>query len=586
MANALGIIGNCSYSALLREGSVEWMCWPRPDSSFVFGPLLDREKGGAFVVEGTDATEVTQEYVENTNVLRTVFRGDESAFELLDFAPRFQLYHRFFKPSMLVRILRPLEGEPRARVRCRPTYEYGLDDIGSWRASNHIEFTGFPAPVRLTTNVPLTYVEDERPFLLEHDHHFVLTWGEPLEAGLEETAERFLERTLDYWRRWVKGTRVPRDYQHEVVRSALALKLHQYEDTGALLAATTTSLPEHPGSGRTWDYRFCWLRDAYFTLNALERLGHAEEMEHFLGYLRNLCEDQDGVLQPAYRINGDKEAEERILEHLSGFRGDGPVRIGNQAFQHVQNDVYGEMILAVSRLFLDTRFVGEIPPATAVELVRGLVDQIEARLDEPDAGLWEFRGKSNLHSFSVLMHWAGARRASEVAEALGEDDLAERSHRIEERAATLLLERCWNEEVGALTQVAGEPQLDAALLLAVHLGFFAPDDPRAATHVDAIRAALSVDGGLLRRYAVQDDFGHMEAAFTVCTFWLVEALAIIGRTDEATELFDRLLTLHNGLGLYSEDILPDSLEQSGNFPQTYSHVGLINAAFKLSRRWD
>jgi GH15 family glucan-1,4-alpha-glucosidase len=586
MAYGLGIIGNCSYSALLRDGSVEWLCWPRLDSSFVFGPILDRERGGAFVVEGVDSTEVEQGYVENTNVLRTVFRGPGGEFELIDFAPRFQLYQRFFKPSMLIRILRPLSGEPRARVRCRPTYEYGLADTGSWRASNHIAYTGFPVPVRLTTNVPLTYVEDERPFLLEGERHLVLTWGEPLEAGLEETAERFLERTLDYWRRWVKGTRIPRDYQGEVVRSALALKLHQYEDTGALLAATTTSLPEHPGSGRTWDYRFCWLRDAYFTLNALERLGHSEEMELFLEYLRNIAEEREGVLQPAYRINGSAEAPERELEHLSGFNGDGPVRIGNQAFEHVQNDVYGEMVLAVSRLFLDTRFVGEIPPLTAVEIVQTLLDQIEARLEEPDAGLWEFRERSRLHSFSVLMHWAGSRRAVEVAEALGAGDLAERARSIEQRAAELLATRCWNDEVGALTQVAGEPQLDAALLLAVHLGYLTPEDPRATSHVDAIRSALSVDGGLLRRYTSPDDFGTPRAAFTVCTFWLVEALAILGRTDEARELFERLLSLHNGLGLYSEDILPDSLEQSGNFPQTYSHVGLINAAFRLSRRWD
>jgi GH15 family glucan-1,4-alpha-glucosidase len=586
MAYGLGIIGNCSYSALLRDGSVEWLCWPRLDSSFVFGPILDRERGGGFVVEGIDATEVEQGYIENTNVLRTVFRGPGGEFELIDFAPRFQLYQRFFKPSMLIRILRPLSGEPRARVRCRPTYEYGLADTGSWRASNHIAYTGFPVPVRLTTNVPLTYVEDERPFLLEGERHLVLTWGEPLEAGLEETAERFLERTLDYWRRWVKGTRIPRDYQGEVVRSALALKLHQYEDTGALLAATTTSLPEHPGSGRTWDYRFCWLRDAYFTLNALERLGHSEEMELFLEYLRNIAEEREGVLQPAYRINGSAEAPERELEHLSGFNGDGPVRIGNQAFEHVQNDVYGEMVLAVSRLFLDTRFVGEIPPLTAVEIVQTLLDQIEARLEEPDAGLWEFRERSRLHSFSVLMHWAGSRRAIEVAEALGAGDLAERARSIEQRAAELLATRCWNDEVGALTQVAGEPQLDAALLLAVHLGYLTPEDPRATSHVDAIRSALSVDGGLLRRYTSPDDFGTPRAAFTVCTFWLVEALAILGRTDEARELFERLLSLHNGLGLYSEDILPDSLEQSGNFPQTYSHVGLINAAFRLSRRWD
>ncbi len=586
MAYGLGIIGNCSYSALLREGSVEWLCWPRPDSSFVIGPLLDRERGGVFAVEGVGADEVHQEYVANTNVLRTVFRGPGGEFELYDFAPRFQLYQRFFKPSMLVRILRPISGEPRARVRCHPTYEYGLMEAGSWRASNHIEYTGFPAPVRLTTNVPLTYVEDERPFLLEEDRHLVLTWGEPLEAGLEETAERFLERTLDYWRRWVKGSRVTRDYQAEVIRSALALKLHQYEDTGALLAATTTSIPEHPGSGRTWDYRFCWLRDAFFTLNAFERLGHPEEMELFLEYLRNLSEDNESTLQPAYRINGDSEATERVLDHLAGYNGDGPVRIGNQAFEHVQNDVYGEMILAISRLFLDTRFVGDIPPRTAVEMVQGLVDQIDARLDEPDAGPWEFRGRTRLHSFTVLMHWAGARRAVEVAEALDADELAARARELERRAAELLDTRCWDDEIGALTQVAGEKQLDAALLLAVHLGYLEPDDPRATSHVDAIRKALSVDGSLLRRYTAPDDFGETRAAFTVCTFWLVEALAILGRTDEAKALFERLLGLHNGLGLYSEDLLPDTLVQSGNFPQTYSHVGLINAAFRLSRRWD
>jgi GH15 family glucan-1,4-alpha-glucosidase len=586
MTNALGIIGNCSYNALVREGSVEWLCWPRPDSSFVFGPLLDRERGGVFTVEGVDTQAVRQEYIENTNVLRTVFSGPAGEFELFDFAPRFLLFDRYFKPPMFVRVIRPLSGEPRAVVRCRPVYDYGLVEPTAWAASNHVEYRGFPAPVRLTTNVPLAYIEDERPFLLERDRHLVLTWGQPLEAGLEDTAERFLERTLDYWRRWVKGTRVPRDYQGEVIRSALALKLHQYEDTGALLAATTTSLPEHPGSGRNWDYRYCWLRDAYFTLNAFERLGHSEEMERFLEYLRNLAEEQEGVLGPVYRINGGSEAPERELDHLSGYKGEKPVRVGNQAFEHVQNDVYGEMVLAISRLFLDQRFVGAVPPRTALDTVEGLVAQIEARLEEADAGPWEFRERSRLHSFTVLMHWAGARRAVEVADALGAEDLAARAREVERRAAKLLETKCWNDDVGALTQVAGEPQLDASLLLAVHLGYLAPDDPRAASHVDAIRSALSVDGGLLRRYTAPDDFGVMHAAFTVCSFWLVEAMTMLGRIDEARELFERLLSLHNGLGLYSEDILPDTLEQSGNFPQTYSHVGLINAAFRLSRRWD
>ena len=586
MARGLGIIGNCAFNALVRDGSVEWMCWPRPDSSFVFGPLLDREKGGAFAIEGVDVKAVEQRYVENTNVMRTVFYTPEGDFELFDFAPRFVLYDRYYKPPMVVRVLRPIWGEPRAVVRCRPRYGYGEIEPTAWAASNHVEYRGFPAPVRLTTNVPLAYIEDERPFLLERDRHLVLTWGQPLEAGLEDTAERFLERTLDYWRRWVKDTRVPRDYQAEVIRSALVLKLHQYEDTGALLAAATTSLPEHPGSGRNWDYRYCWLRDAYFTLNSLERLGHSEEMERFLEYLRNLAEEEQGVLKPVYRINGSSDAPEREIDWLEGYNGEKPVRVGNQAFEHVQNDVYGEMVLAVSRLFLDMRFVGSVPPRTALETISGLLEQIETRLEEPDAGPWEFRERSRLHGFTVLMHWAGARRAVEVGEALGEEDLVRQARAVEERAAELLWTRLWNDEVGALTQVAGEPQLDAANLLAVHVGLLEPEDPRAASHVDAIRRELSVNGGLLRRYSTRDDFGVMEAAFTVCSFWLVEALTIIGRTDEARELFERLLSLHNGLGLYSEDILPETLEQSGNFPQTYSHVGLINAAFRLSRRWD
>ncbi len=385
MANGnppLGVIGNCSYLALVSAGSVEWLCWPRPDSSFVFGPLLDRERGGAFTIEGIGATDVEHSYLENTNVLRTVFTAPTGSFELIEFAPRFQQYDRAFKPSMLVRICRPLSGDPLVRIRCRPVYDYGRHVAPSWRASNHLEFAGLGAPLRLTTNVPLSYVEEERPFLLDRDCHLVLTYGEPLEAGLEGTAETFLERTVDYWREWVKRTRVPRDYQREVIRSALVLKLHSYEDTGALLAAATTSLPEHPGSGRTWDYRYCWLRDAYFTLNALERLGHAEEMELFLLFLRNLAEERGGELLPVYTISGGGEAEEIELTHLTGFHGNGPVRVGNQAFHHPQNDVYGEMILAVSRLMMDARFSGSIETPRAVELVEELLAQIDRRLDE------------------------------------------------------------------------------------------------------------------------------------------------------------------------------------------------------------
>jgi len=580
-----GIIGNCGYSALIEEGRVIWLCWPRFDSSFVFGELLDPSKGGAFAVESIEPKETRHEYLENTNVLRTVLESAHGSFEVLDFAPRFRLFERFYKPTMLVRILRPLSGEPLVRVRCEPTGNYGRERLGSWLASNHIQFQGLPWPLRLTTDIPLTYVAESRPFLLSKPHYLVLTCGEPLESPLEETSLRFLERTVDYWRQWVKSIRITKEFQREVIRSALVLKLHQYEDTGAIIASTTTSLPEFPGSGRNWDYRYCWLRDAYFALHAFERLGHFGEMERFLAYLRNICETHGDDLQPLYGINGDTQLTEQVLGHLHGYRGERPVRIGNQAHEHLQNDVYGEMILAVSRMLLDVRFASSEGFTGAQPLVHRLLKQIERRVEEPDAGPWELRNSKHLHTFTLLMHWAGARRAAEVGQVVGDSDLVERARTTAARARKLIMERCWNAELGALTQRAGAAHLDAATLLALHFGFLDPRSPEASSHVDAIRKGLQTDG-LLRRYNAEDDFGPQQAAFTVCSFWLAEALAIIGRLDEARELFARILPLGNPLGLFSEDIISATGQLAGNFPQTYSHVGLLNTAFRLSEPWD
>ena len=580
-----GIIGNCAHSALAEAGRIVWLCWPRMDSSPVFGSLLDEEKGGRFEVEAIGLRDVQQEYVENTNILRTVFTSDSGCFELLDFAPRFSKHGRPFKPRMLVRILRPLKGEPLVRVRIDPTYHYGRAEITRWTASNHIEFNGLPAPLRLTSNIPLTYLNEGRSFVLTHESHLVLTYGEPLQESIEHTSNHYYERTRDYWRNWVKRSHIPRDYQKEVIRSALVLKLHQFEETGAIIASTTTSLPEFPGSGRCWDYRFCWLRDAYFSLNAFERLGHFDEMERFLIYLRSILDTHGDDLQPLYGILGEAELTEEILDHLDGFRGEKPVRIGNQAHEHVQNDVYGEMILAISRMLLDSRFVGSEGLDGAGPLMEQLLGQIEQRLEDPDAGLWKSRGQVQLHTFTLLTHWAGARRAAEVGTVIDSSELRDRAHRVMKRVRSIIETRCFDEESGALTQAADTKNLDAAMLLALHFGFWEHGDPAAARHVDAIRDQLSVDG-LLKRYNVEDDFGEPEAAFTVCSFWLVEALAIVGKTNEARLLFERLLGHGNKLGLFSENILPATGQMSGNFPQTYSHVGLINAAFRLSRSWE
>ena len=261
------------------------------------------------------------------------------------------------------------------------------------------------------------------------------------------------------------------------------------------------------------------------------------------------------------------------------------MRIGNQAHEHVQNDIYGEMILAISRLLLDSRFVGFEGLGGACPLIERLLDEVEKRLEDPDAGLWELRGEEHLHTFTLLTHWAGARRAAEVGDAVGARDLSDKALRIAEKARSIIETRCTDPDTGALTQSADKKNLDAATLLALHFGFWEPDDPAAARHVEAIGVQLNV-GGLLRRYDVADDFGQQEAAFTVCSFWMVEALAIVGKKNDARILFERLLSHGNDLGLFSEDILPKTGELSGNFPQTYSHVGLINAAFRLSRSWE
>ena len=573
------IIGNCQYSALVDErGAVVWLCWPRFDSSFVFGELLD-PAGGRFEIASPDDGSVTRSYVKNTNILVTRFETARGVFEVIDFAPRFVNYGRMFNPTMLVRVVRPVRGEPLIRVVCRPTYDYARSaPVVHW-GSNHLQFDGLPHHIRLTTNSPRTYIQEERAFVLHETQYYVLTWGEPLEAPLADTCEVFLEETRKYWQSWIKHCSIPDHHQEEVIRSALALKLHQYEDTGAIIAATTTSIPEAPGSGRTWDYRFSWLRDAYFTLSAFRHLGQFEEMERFIDFLRNVMEASPDRLQPLYAISGSADVAEEVLDHLRGYGGDGPVRVGNAAAQHVQHDVYGEMILAMEPLFLDQRFtIAERD--RPVRLLARLVDHIDANLTRPDAGIWEFRSIQQVHTFSLLMHWAGARSAARIAGALGLDDVGAKASRLTADAAAEIEGRCWNDGRQCYTQAVSSDHVDASLLMMVNLGYLDPANPRARMHVDAVAAALAAPHGLLYRY-IRDDIGKTEVAFTSCAFWHVEALARLGRRKTAERLFDRLSAFRNPMGLYAEDIEPVSLTQWGNFPQTYAHVGLINAAFQL-----
>ncbi len=579
----LALIGNCAYQALLDESArVVFLCWPRFDSSFVFGSLLDSVKGGEFSILPSDPdAAIRQGYLPNTNVLRTVFDAPSGSYEVTDFAPRFLQYERSFKPTMLVRRVRPLAGNPRVRVTCNPVYDYGRLVPGVHSASNHIQWSIPDAQLRLTTNVPLSYVRESRSFALEGDSYFVLTWGQPLEAALAETCESFLGRTRRYWESWVKHTALPGCFQEAVVRSALVLKLHQFEDTGAITAAATTGLPEYPGSGRTWDYRYCWIRDSYFTLRAMRRLGHFEEFEAFASFIKNRAEDSPDHIQPVFGISGEKELTEVVLDHLAGYRGEGPVRAGNDAFRQVQNDVYGEMIAAIAPLYLDIRFQPERFERSE-PLIRRLVKASAATLETPDAGIWEYRGEQRIHTFSLLMHWVAGVVGARVAARLDDYDLEQSARELGERARALIEERCLRPDAGFYGDSTTTDNADASLLMMVNLGFLERTHPHAETHVRTLASRLSVAGSLMRRYQHFDGIGDTHATFTVCGFWLAEALARLGHTDEARACCAQLLTHASPLGLFSEDLDPVTGEQWGNFPQTYSHVGLINAAFAIS----
>jgi GH15 family glucan-1,4-alpha-glucosidase len=579
----LGLVGNCQFSALVeRSGDVVWCCLPRFDSEPVFSSLLDQQAGGRFAAGPAGGEPGVQRYLDNTNILETRFRTASGSFRVLDFAPRFLQHDRIFRPTQLFRLLEPLEGTPLVRVSCEPRLGWSKAAPGALQGSNHLGFEGFASPLRLTTDIALSYLGG-RPFALTGRRYLALTWGAPIEEPLPPLCERFLGETERYWQRWVKHCEIPPLYQAQVIRSALALKLHCFEDTGAIVAAMTTSIPEARGSGRTWDYRYCWLRDAYYVLGAFRLLGHFEEREHFIQYLLNVASSTPDLrLSPLYRVDGTSDLEERILPEWPGFRGDGPVRVGNGAAQHAQNDIFGEMVLALTPIFLDDRFSAERSRA-ALDLIERLARRAIAVAGTPDAGIWEYRTEWKPQTFSSLMCWAAADRMARVAARHApslERDFSGAAERIREE----LLSRAWNPDLGAFAGTYGGSDLDASLLQMAILRLLPADDARLTGTIDAIRRALSKDGWLFR-YRLDDGFGSPTVAFIICTFWLAEALAAIGRKEEAKAVMDHVQPTLSPLGLLSEDYETADLSLWGNFPQAYSHVGLIHAAFAASPRW-
>jgi len=576
-----GIIGNCAYIAHVQTDThISWLCWPAFDSTFVFGRKLDQTHGGEFSILPDGAFTSKQRYLPNTNILETEISSADGVYRVTDFAPRFRQYERYYKPLMLIRKVERISGEPRVRMRCYPVTDYGRKPQERHRGSNHVEFTGGPDKMRLTTNVPISHFFEPGTFVLHDTKYLILTYGQPLEAPLAETAERFLWQTTNYWRTWIKHTSIPTIYQEAVIRSALALKLHQYEDTGAVIAASTSSLPEHPGSGRNWDYRYCWLRDSYYVLASLLRIGQFEEMEHYAEFIANISVNEKGRYQPLYSINGKSELIEEELSHLSGYKGNKPVRIGNQAYEHIQNDVYGQVLLTLLPMYTDSRFVAEERSHSA-KWLEIIVEKIEQTIDEQDAGIWEFRNFANYHCYTNLFQWAGSKAAVRIARKIGHADLEKRALALIDRAA-VHIENCYDPDRKAYTHAVGSKHLDASTLQLIIMKYLDPTSERAKNHLIALEKDLRDENGLFYRYLHADDFGKPKSTFLICAFWYVEALACVGRTDDAIETLENLLKYANHLFLFSEDVDADNGDQWGNFPQAYSHVGLINAVNRIA----
>jgi GH15 family glucan-1,4-alpha-glucosidase len=579
----MGIVGNCSYMAYIDiHAHVKWMCMPRFDSSFLFGSLLDEKKGGEFSVTPQTNCKARQYYIPNTNVLATEFTCEDGKFRVLDCAPRFLHFERYFKPLMIVRKIEVLEGSPSVKVVCRPVGQYGEVTPEVVVGSNHIRYMNLEMQARLTTDISLSYIINDDKFVLDQNRYLVFTYGEPLEAPLKATAEDFINRTVRYWQTWVKSTYLPDIYQDQIIRSALVLKLHQYEDTGGIIASGTTSLPEHDKSERTWDYRYCWFRDSYYTLKAFNEMGHFDELEGYFEYIQNMLMRDADRMQPMYSVTGEKKLEEINLP-LAGYLGNQPVRVGNKAYLQIQNDVYGQVLVGLLPLFIDKRLT-YTKRHSYKSLVDRLLHWIEKTMVEEDAGLWEFRSVKQVHTYTLLFHWAGCKSAIKIGQMMNDQDLINRASRLEKIAAENI-EKCYDEKQGFYTQAIGSTNFDASTLKLITMNYLDPSSDRAKQHLKMLEEGLKTDQGLFYRYVHVDDFGKPKATFLVCAFWYVDALACVGRVKDAIKTLDNILTFANHLGIFSEDVGTDG-SQWGNFPQTYSHVGLINAAIRISKKLD
>jgi len=627
LINSYGVIGDCHSVVLVSpDGSVDWGCLPDFDSPAIFCRLLDAEHGGYFQIAPTEeGIPGTQRYLHRSNVLKTHFTSIAGEIVLTDFMPVETLSAWPYKGMnnntwtredgschCLVRMVECTHGRMSVTVRLKITPDYAAapckisliaDNLGALIDSEQQHVALGVIGAYRHPSFRMRVVQEEEELHPTFEAQVMLHEGECLSFALgmgrsAQSARRLAEselhlrnfdnelaHTLHCWRQWIANCSYQGQYTQVVERSALSLKMMTYAPTGAIVAAPTTSLPEELGGERNWDYRFVWLRDATFTLYALNVLGFTEESRAFTHWLRRLSYANGEDLQIMYGIRGERDLKEKILNHLSGYCDSGPVRIGNGAASQQQLDVFGEVLDCIHLYRRQGGFerYGETLEGPLWAMMRTLVDHVCAHWQEPDNGIWEVRGDLRHFVYSKVMCWVALDRGIRAAQQLNLEADLPRWLMVRDQIRADILTHGYDTTIGAFTQSYGDSALDASNLLLPLVGFIPPDDPRMRSTVDRIIEQLTDEHGFVYRYHSDDGLAGGEGTFTICTFWLVDNLAMQGRVDEARSLFERLLTYAGPLGLFSEEIDGSSGHALGNYPQAYTHIALINSAINLRK---
>lgn len=582
-----GIVGNCRTAALIsKRGSLDWLCFPDFDSTSIFAKLLDKEKGGSFHFEVSDDYNVTQRYNGDTNILMTRFESPEHGFIVFDYMPRYKTADEahYYMPPEIHRYIRVTKGTPTVKVIYDPQINYAREEtkheiVGDYIKTFSVEDS--EDKVYLYTSLDKDKILNREDIQLNGHEFFLLSYNQKL---VEINTNRILteyERTKVYWLNFVNRSKQYVEYNDMIRRSLLVLKLLSYQESGAMLAAITTSLPETIGETRNWDYRFCWLRDASMSIDTLMFMRQSSAAERFIGFIKKIMKSsRDEPIQIMYGIRGEKDLTEEILPHLSGYENSSPVRIGNAAYYQIQNDSIGYLLDVIYKYYL--YFPGTLDEVEEIwEIIKNLVRVVLAAWRKPDRSIWEYRTREAHFVFSKVMSWVAVDRASLIAELLQRDSYAALWRKEADIIKAEVHEKGWNEELQTFTQAYDNTDADSSLLLMYFYDFIETNNPRYISTVKYIKEQLYHEG-LMYRYKAEDDFGLPSSSFTICTFWLIDALFVIGEKEEAKEIFERMITYSNHVGLFSEDLDFKTKRKLGNIPQAYSHLAFINTAVLFS----